>query len=71
VKVATAEDKKARLKEIEEDIEGLRREFPDRTDDPQDYGDEGAALSQRQELSAQLEVLANERDRLKRELGLD
>lgn len=69
--MATTENKKARLKEIEEDIEGLRREFPDRTDDPQDYGDAGAALSQREELSAQLEVLATERDRLRQELGLD
>ena len=68
--MATDEEKKARLKEIEGDIAGLRREFPDRTDDPQDYGDAGAALSQRQELSAQLEVLAAERDRLREELGL-
>ncbi|GAA0951767.1 hypothetical protein [Actinocorallia libanotica] len=65
------DDKKARLREIEEDIAGLRREFPDRTDDPQDYGDAGAALTQRQEISAQLEALATERDRLKEELGLD
>ena len=65
------DDKKARLKEIEEDIAGLRREFPDPTDDPQDYGDAGAALTQRQEISAQLEALAAERDRLKEELGLD
>jgi len=71
VKVGTVEEKKARLKEIEEDIEGLRRELPDPTDDPQDYGDAGAALAQRQEISAQLEVLAAERDRLKEELGLD
>ncbi|MEO3782301.1 hypothetical protein ABGB12_03150 [Actinocorallia sp. B10E7] len=69
--MATTEEKKARLKEIEEDIAGLLREFPDRTDDPQDYGDAGAALAQREELSTQLEVLAIERDRLKRELGLD
>ena len=64
------EEKKARLKEIEESIEGLRRDFPDRTDDPQDYADEGAALTLRQEISAQLEVLSAERDRLKDELGL-
>ncbi|GAA2421890.1 hypothetical protein GCM10010191_36950 [Actinomadura vinacea] len=63
------EEKRTRLRQIEETLATVRGELGDRSDDPQDYGDAGQDLVAREEHAAQLEALETERDRLLEELG--
>lgn len=60
---------KSRLREIEEDLAFLRSELPDRTGDPKDYADAAVELESFEELSAQIETLEAERDRIKTRLA--
>ncbi|WP_344825352.1 hypothetical protein [Actinocorallia longicatena] len=69
--MAVDQEKKRRLDEVEKDLEGLRRQLQPPPDEPRDFADAGADLNQREELAGQIEVMENERDRLRTELGLD
>ena len=63
------EQKRERLRVIEEDIARLRAELPQPSGEPQDFVDAGQELAAREELLGRIELLENERRWLKDELG--
>ncbi|WP_018653333.1 hypothetical protein [Actinomadura flavalba] len=63
------DEKRARLTEIEKTLRSLRGELGDNDDEPADFGDSGQDLQARAERDGQMEVLEQERDRLRAELG--
>jgi hypothetical protein len=63
------EQLKSRLREIEEDLAFLRSELPDRAEGPKDYADAAVEIELFEELSAQIETLEAERDRIKARLA--
>jgi hypothetical protein len=65
----TTDDRRARLREIEIDLAALRAELGPPTGEPQDFGDAGEDLTEREERAALIESLEGERDRLRAELG--
>ncbi|MFC9976890.1 hypothetical protein ACFVH6_38920 [Spirillospora sp. NPDC127200] len=65
----TPDDKRARIREIDDALEMLRGELGAPNDDPQDYGDAGQALEARMERDSQIETLMAERERLRSEVG--
>ncbi|WP_067483393.1 hypothetical protein [Actinomadura hibisca] len=65
----TPEDKRGRIREIDDALRMLRGELGEPNDDPQDFGDAGQALQARADRDAQIETLENERERLQQELG--
>ncbi|SEG46501.1 hypothetical protein SAMN04489712_105367 [Thermomonospora echinospora] len=65
----TADDRWARLREIEIDLAALRAELGPPTGEPQDFGDAGGDLAAREERAALVAALETERDRLLDELG--
>ncbi|MER7548042.1 hypothetical protein [Actinomadura sp.] len=64
------EERRARLREIDESLERLRADLPDPPSDAGDMVDSGQYLAQREELAGQIELLEAERERLRESLGL-
>lgn len=60
----STDEKQARLREIDTDIAALRRELGSPTDDPQDFGDQGADLAAREQQASLIESLEEERRKL-------
>ncbi|MBW8481590.1 hypothetical protein [Actinomadura parmotrematis] len=56
-----ANGNEARIAEIDETLEYLRRQVPGPTDEPQDFGDAGQNLQEREELTTQIADLERER----------
>jgi hypothetical protein len=63
------DEKRARLRDLDEDIARLRAEVPAPSADATDFVDGGQNLAAREELAGQIEGLENERRRLLDELG--
>ncbi|MFC5751948.1 hypothetical protein [Actinomadura rugatobispora] len=63
------DEKRKRVRDIEQTLNTLRGELGEPSDDPRDYGDAGQDLVQREEHAAQIEALETERDRLLEELN--
>lgn len=59
-----------RLQEIEEVISFLRGELAPPSDDVKDYADAASEMVSIEELSAQIETLEGERERIKERLGI-
>ncbi|WP_030165388.1 hypothetical protein [Spirillospora albida] len=66
----TDDDKRARLRVIDEDLDRLRADLTPPLADAHDHVDAGQNLTAREELSGQIEQLEDERLRLRDELGL-
>ncbi|MBT2213883.1 MULTISPECIES: hypothetical protein [Actinomadura] len=64
-------DKRDRLRVVEADLDRLRAELPQPTEDAGDFVDAGQNLAAREELSGRIELLEDERRRLRDDLGLD
>ncbi|MFA1541203.1 hypothetical protein [Actinomadura monticuli] len=64
------EERRTRLREIEESLERLRADLPAPTGDAGDFVDSGQYLAQREELQGQIEQLEAERETLRDSLGL-
>ncbi|QKW34084.1 hypothetical protein HUT06_08650 [Actinomadura sp. NAK00032] len=59
-----------RLGQVEDSLDRLRADLPDPPGDAGDFVDSGQYLAQREELEGQIELLENERERLRDALGL-
>ncbi|NDU74657.1 hypothetical protein GWI34_18785 [Actinomadura sp. DSM 109109] len=66
----TEDERRARLRDIDESLERLRAELPAPSGDPADMVDSGQYLAQREELQGQIELLEAERERLRGRLGM-
>lgn len=64
------DERRTRLREIEESLARLRADLPSPPADAGDFVDSGQYLAQREELQGQIEVLEAERERLRDSLGL-
>ncbi|MFC6878216.1 MULTISPECIES: hypothetical protein [Actinomadura] len=64
------DDKRARLREIETDLDALRRELPGPVDGPLDANEAAENLQEREETAGRIEDLEEERTRLRDELGV-
>jgi len=64
------EERRTRLREIEESLDRLRADLPAPPGDAGDFVDSGQYLAQREELQGQIEQLEAERERLRDSLGL-
>ncbi|NKZ08569.1 hypothetical protein [Actinomadura latina] len=64
------DERRARLRDIEESLDRLRADLPDPPADAGDMVDSGQYLAQREELQGQIEQLEGERERLRDSLGL-
>ncbi len=64
------EELRERLGQVEESLARLRADLPAPPADAGDFVDSGQYLAQREELEGQIEVLENERERLRDSLGL-
>ncbi|ACY96613.1 hypothetical protein Tcur_1027 [Thermomonospora curvata DSM 43183] len=65
----TAEDLRAQLREVENDLAVLRAEAAPPSEEPQDFGDAAEEITQREELAALIETLERRRERLRAALG--
>ncbi|MEO3822423.1 hypothetical protein [Actinomadura sp. B10D3] len=63
------DDRRARLRDLEESLARLRADLPAPPGEPADFVDSGQYLAQREELQAQIELLEAERERLRASLG--
>lgn len=66
----TNDDRRARLREIDESLDRLRADLPSPPGDAGDRVDSGQYLAAREELEGQIELLEAERERLRDRLGL-
>jgi hypothetical protein len=64
------DERRARLRELDESLDRLRADIPDPPTDAGDMVDSGQYLAQREELQGQIELLEAERERLRDSLGL-
>lgn len=63
------DERRTRLREIDESLERLRADLPDPPADAGDMVDSAQYLAQREELAGQIEQLEAERQRLSDSLG--
>lgn len=66
----TEDDRRARLRDIEDSLRRLRADLPSPSGDPTDMVDSGQYLAQREELQGQIDLLEAERERLRGDLGM-
>ncbi|MEV3919918.1 hypothetical protein [Actinomadura coerulea] len=66
----TEDDRRARLRDIEDSLKRLRADLPEPSGDPTDMVDSGQYLAQREELQGQIDLLEAERERLRADLGM-
>ncbi|MFB4311104.1 hypothetical protein [Actinomadura sp. GTD37] len=66
----TEDERRTRLREIDESLDRLRADLPEPSADAGDFIDAGQYLAQREELQGQIEQLEAERERLRDSLGL-
>jgi hypothetical protein len=64
------DERRARLRELDESLDRLRADIPDPPTDAGDMVDSGQYLAQREELQGQIDTLEAERERLRDSLGL-
>lgn len=64
------DDRRTRLREIDESIDRLRADLTPPPADARDNVDAGQYLAAREELEGQIELLEYERERLRDELGM-
>ena len=64
------DERRDRLREIDETLERLRADLPEPTGDAGDFIDSAQYLAQREELQGQIDLLENERETLRDSLGL-
>ncbi|MES9537213.1 MULTISPECIES: hypothetical protein [unclassified Actinomadura] len=64
------DDRRARLRDLEESLARLRADLPSPSGDPTDMVDSGQYLAQREELQGQIDLLEAERERLRADLGM-
>ncbi|MEU4826569.1 hypothetical protein ACLQ2P_12685 [Actinomadura citrea] len=66
----TEDERRARLRDIEDSLKRLRADLPEPSGDPADMVDSGQYLAQREELQGQIDLLEAERERLRSDLGM-
>jgi hypothetical protein len=67
--MATDDERRTRILDIEETLAVLQGELGERNDDPKDFGDSAQDLEAREAHDAQIDALENERRTLLEELG--
>ncbi|MFG2085648.1 MULTISPECIES: hypothetical protein [unclassified Spirillospora] len=67
---AGGDDRRTRLRDLDETLARLRAELPAPPGDATDFADSGQYLAAREELEGQIELLESERERLRADLGI-